>query len=255
MNSYDLFARLYHLEHSDVQEDVAFYQNFALRCDGPILELGCGTGRVSLALAQAGFDVTGVDSSSAMLAMARAHAADAGLSAQLRLEQCDVRALLFERRFALAIYPLNGFLHLLTSEDQLSALRNVCRALLPGGLLILDLANPHAVLVSDVDGHLIHRGHFRSPEGRAISSFSCTQTDLATQVQHLTLFYDEVDDDGTVHRTTVETDLRFVYRYEMAGLLRQAGFVVDAVYGTYDLDPYETDSGLMLVVAYKEPSD
>ena len=77
------------------------------------------------------------------------------------------------------------------------------------------------------------------------------RTDLANQVQEMTLFYDTVGyQDGVVRRTVAEMDLRFVYRYEMVGLLEQAGFEVDAVHGSYDLDPYESDSGIMLFVAH-----
>jgi len=251
MSSYDLFARLYDLEHEHFTEDVGLFRNFAARCDGPVLELGCGTGRVSIALAKAGSDVTGVDDSTAMLALAQSHAVDAELPARIRFGLCDVRSLEVEERFALAIYPLNGFLHLLTVKDQLSALRGVYQALLPGGLFIVDLPNPHTVFSPDVDGQLVLRRRFQSPDGPSISSFTSTQTDMANQIQHLTLIYDSVDGDGIVHRSTVEMDLRFVYRYEMVGLLRQVGFKVDALYGTYDLDPYETDSPLMLFVAHR----
>lgn len=259
-SEYDLFARLYDLEHRHFTEDIDFYRNFALRCDGPVLELGCGAGRVSLALARAGFDVVGVDNSAAMLALASAHAAKAGLSDQTRMEQIDVRAPDFARRpgfadrFALAIFPLNGFLHLLTVADQLSALRNAWRALMAGGFTIVDLPNPHVAFTPALDGQLLHRRTFRSPEGHTISSWSSAQTDLAAQVQHMTLLYDEVLADRTVHRTTVELELRFPYRYEMTALLRQAGFQVDAVYGSYGLGPYQADSRIMLFVAYK-PAD
>ena len=251
MSNYDLFAHLYHLEHGDLQEDIELYRNFATRCDGPVLELGCGTGRVSVALAQGGFHVTGVDNSAAMLALAQTHVADSGSSERVRLEKADVRSLALESHFALAIYPLNGFLHLLADEDQLAALQGAYRALLPGGFLVVDLPNPHAVFAPATDGQLMLRRRFPSPDGTMISSFTTTQTDLASQVQHLVLLYDQVNDHGVVYRTTVEIDLRFVYRHEMAGLLRQAGFKVDAVYGTYDLDPYEADSPIMLFVAYR----
>ncbi len=251
MSSYDLFARLYDLEHRDFQDDVELYCNFAERCDGRVLELGCGTGRVTLALAKAGFDVMGVDDSAPMLALARTHAADAGLSERVRLEQIDVRALEFDGQFALAIFPLNGFLHLTTVSDQLSALHNIYRALLSGGLLILDLPNPHAVFTPSADGQLVFRRRLRLAEGHSLFSFASTQTDLGSQIQSLTLIYDEVGGDGVVCRTTIETELRFVYRYEMVGLLRHVGFQVDAVYGSYDLDPYEGDSHIMLFVAHK----
>jgi ubiquinone/menaquinone biosynthesis C-methylase UbiE len=251
MNNYDQFARLYDLEHRDFLEDIELYRNFAVRCDGPVLELGCGSGRVCVALAQAGIEVTGVDSSSAMLALAGAYAAEAGLQSRIRLQQADVRKLAFEAQFALAIFPLNGFLHLLTFPDQIAALQSAYRALMPGGFLIVDLPNPHTVFTPQTDAQFLLRRRFRSPDGGAIVSFTSSQTDLAEQCQRLTLFYDEVGDQGIVRRTTTETDLRFVYQHEMVLLLEQAGFAVDAVYGNYDLDPYETGSGLMLFVAFR----
>ena len=112
MSSYDLFARLYDFEHADLQDDIGLYLEFAARCDGPVLELGCGTGRVSLALVEAGHRVTGIDNSSAMLVLARLHAAAAGVSAQVLFRHEDVRSLDVEASFALAVFPLNGFLHL-----------------------------------------------------------------------------------------------------------------------------------------------
>lgn len=251
MSSYDLFAPLYDLEHADLADDIGMYLNFAARCDGPVLELGCGSGRVSVALAKAGFDVTGIDESAAMLALAREHAADAGVAARVRLQQCDVRRFTVAARFALAIYPLNGFLHLTSGDDQRAALGNIREALLPGGLLIVDLPNPHTTLVPGLDGQMILRRRFRSPEGHTWLSMTSTQTDLADQVQHLLLAYERVDDEGIVHRVTAQMDLRFVYRYEMEYLLNQAGFRLDDVYGTHDLDPYEGDSPNMVFVAFR----
>lgn len=251
MNDYDQFARLYDLEHRDFLEDIELYHNFAMRCDGPVLELGCGSGRVCLALAQAGLKITGVDSSPAMLALAGAYAAEAGLESRVRLQHQDVRELAFEEQFALAVFPLNGFLHLLTLPDQLAVLQSAYRALMPGGFLIIDLPNPHTVFTAQTDAQFLLRRHFQSPDGGAVTSFTSAQTDMAEQCQRLTLVYDEVNDEGVVRRTTVETDLRFVYQHEMALLLDRAGFAVDAVYGTYGLDPYEADSSLMLFIAYR----
>ncbi len=251
MNDYDQFARLYDLEHRDYDHDIALYVNFAQRCDGPVLELGCGSGRVCLALAQAGLDVVGIDSSPAMLSLARARAAASGIAKMVQLEEADVCALTFQDQFALVLYPLNGFLHLLTAEDQLAALRCAYRALMPGGFLIVDLPNPHAVFDPRTDGQVYLRRRFSSLEGQAIASFTQAQTDLAAQRQLLTVWYDETDGEGSVRRTMVETELRFVYRHEMALLLQEAGLALDAVYGTYELDAYDASSELMLVVAYR----
>jgi SAM-dependent methyltransferase len=170
---------------------------------------------------------------------------------RVRLEQLDVRDLDWTERFDLALYPLNGFLHLTTASDQLSALCNIHRALLPGGFLLIDLPNPHTVFTPVVDGQLGVRRRFPSEDGRPITSLISTQTDLAEQIQRLQLFYDEVGGDGLVCRTSVEMELRFVYRYEMVHLLWRAGFEVDAAYGSYGLDSYEGDSPIMLFVAHK----
>jgi hypothetical protein len=167
------------------------------------------------------------------------------------LERVDVRTLDWAARFALAFYPLNGFLHLTTVADQLTALRAIHRALLPGGFLLVDLPNPHTVFSPAADGQLYVRRHFLSAQGQAITSLISTQTDPAEQIQQVTLVYDETGAEGIVRRTTVEMELRFVYRYEMVGLLCQTGFEVDSVYGSYDLDPYEGDSPIMFFVAHK----
>jgi SAM-dependent methyltransferase len=251
MSEYDQFARLYDLEHCDLREDVAFYLHLAERCDGPVLELGCGTGRVCLALAGAGHEVTGVDRSRGMLEIARDRLAESDLAARLRLQQQDVRRMAFPAQFALALFPLNGFLHLLTADDQLSALRNIRRALLPGGVLVLALPNPHAVLAPHSDGQLLLRRRFSTEAGLSAACFTIAETDLAAQRQRLTLIYDETGSDGLVSRTTAETELRFVYRYEIVHLLRRAGLALDAVYGSYDLDAYEADSQILLVLAYR----
>jgi SAM-dependent methyltransferase len=251
MSDYDLFAHLYDLEHRDFDEDLDLYLNFAARCEGSVLELGCGTGRVALALAQAGLDVVGIDESASMLELARVRVAEAGLGERVQLHHLDVLEMTWPARFALAVWPLNGFLHLSDRAAQARALRTVHRALLPGGFLIVDLPNPHVAMNPLSDDHLVMRRTIRTPQGEVVTSLVSTRTDLASQVQQLTLLYDSVGcQDGLVRRTAAEMDLRFAYRYEMSGLLEQAGFAVDAVHGSYDLDPYESDSPIMLFVAH-----
>ena len=251
MSDYDLFAQLYDLEHRDLDDDLELYRNFAARCDGPVLELGCGTGRVALALAQAGFDVVGVDTSRSMLELAQARVVKAGVGDRISLEHLDVREVAWSERFALAIWPLNGFLHLSERADQSLALRRVQRALLPGGFFVVDLPNPHVAFAPQSDDHLVVRRTFQTARGDLVTSLVSTRTDLARQMQRMTLLYDTVGcQDGIVRRTAAEMELRFVYRYEMVGLLKEAGLEVDAVHGSYDLDPYESDSPIMLFVAH-----
>lgn len=251
MSDYGPIARFYQAEHAELVGDIELYRNYALRCDGAVLELGCGSGRVAVPLAQSGLSVTGVDLDPTMLQLARDRVKQAGVDTLVRLDLADVRTLALSERYSLAIFPLNGFLHLLTVRDQLDALRCIHGALLPGGLLIVDLPNPHVVLAPDRDGQILLRHRFLSPDAGSVCSWTTTRTDMAVQTQHLTLSYDETRPEGSLRRTTVEMDLRFVYRYEMEGLLRASGFVVDDVYGSYDLDPYLDESENMVFVAYR----
>lgn len=206
ISDYDCFARLYDLEHAGFDADLALYRHFARRCGDPVLDVGCGTGRVALALARAGSRVVGIDTSQAMLDIAHARVREAGLSRRVDLLYRDVCELELESRFALAVFALNGFLHLLTVQAQRAALRNIARALLPGGVLIVDLPNPHTVFSPDHDGTSLLRSHFALPEGGEAWCFVNAQTDLVAQIQHLTLTYDEMAAEGTLFELPDQAD-------------------------------------------------
>jgi len=145
MNPLDAIAPFYDLDFGGLQDDLDFYLNWARSEGSPILEVGCGTGRVLTYLAQAGFQVTGVDSSASFLEVARQKLTGT-LKKRTNLVQADMRQLALGREFSLAIVALNTFAHLTCLDDQLRALERIHRHLRPGGLLILDLGNPYGIL-------------------------------------------------------------------------------------------------------------
>src|SRR3990172_922944 len=128
-------AELFDLDYSDFTDDLPFYENLARRSDGPILELGVGTGRVAIHLAHARFEVWGIDVSDEMLARARCKA---DLVGRLRLLSGDMRDFELERTFDLIFAAFGTFHHLLTPEDQLACLSCIRRHLAPGGLFVCD---------------------------------------------------------------------------------------------------------------------
>ncbi|MEZ4771387.1 MAG: class I SAM-dependent methyltransferase [Caldilineales bacterium] len=250
MSDFDRFARFYDLDYDSFQEDVAMYLGFAERTGGPLLELGCGTGRLLLPLADAGFDVTGVDMSEQMLAIARAKLDAADLSEQVTLVQADMRDVRLEQRYRLAFIAINSFMHLTTMEDQLAALRTWRDALAPGGLLIIDVYNPNPQRLLEADGRVEMQGRWFDPDTGATVMKHFTRTlDDARQLQHVLFIYDEVLPDGTVRRTLAPFQARYLYRFEGELLLDKAGFTPEQVYGSYDLDPYASDSERMIFVA------
>jgi len=147
---YDLRADL-HISGSPVDGDVEFYRELARGAGGPILDVGCGTGRVAIELARDGHAVLGVELSAAMLAIAERRRAELPYEAAARLElaQADMTTLSLAREFALIITPFRSFQALLTQEAQRSALSAMRSHLRSGGHLVLDLFDPARMVRSN----------------------------------------------------------------------------------------------------------
>ncbi len=123
MTLYDRIASIYDPWSRSVTEDVEFYVERALAAGGPVVELAVGTGRIAIPVARAGVDVIGVDSSPAMLEVARAAAEDAGVSDRVDLRLGDLREPPVQERVALVICPFRSLLHMETEDEKLRALR------------------------------------------------------------------------------------------------------------------------------------
>ncbi len=252
MEEFDVYARFYDLDYGDLEADLFMIEQFAARCGSPILELACGTGRVLLPLARQGYQVTGVDISAAMLAVARRKVQAEGLADRVTLVQGDMRELDLDGRFNLAIVAVNSFMHLLTTDDQLAALARIRQHLNPGGLLLLDLFHPDLNRLLDFRGQVALEKVMTDPEtGHRLMRFHTQTVDLGRQTIDVAFIVDEVDGEGGVRRTLFPFSIRYLFRYELELLLRHAGFEVEAVYGSYDLDEFGSDSEKMIAVAQR----
>jgi SAM-dependent methyltransferase len=245
---YDVLAPYYDLISAGDGTDVPLYAGLARRSAAPVLELGVGTGRVAVALAREGLTVYGVDASEAMLARARAKAAAAGVT--LRLERADLCAYRFVERFGLIVCAADSFLHLCTAERQIAALRLAGSHLAPGGALVLDLPAFAGGWWEWEPGvrplELVWSG--TGPNGRPVQYFTTFTADPADQRRHVTHIVDEIGANGLVRRVTADFDLRFIFPAELPLLVAAAGLHLDAVYGGYDLEPFDTDAQRMIAV-------
>ncbi len=248
MADYAPFAAVYDLFYADFDDDLEMYLGFADRTGGAILEIGSGTGRVSIALAGEEHRATGVELSDEMISIARKKIGASGLSNQVNLIQADMRRFTLNDHFGLVIVPLNTFLHNLTLDDQLSALNSIKKHLTPNGLLVLDCFLPDPANADDRRLILQRSVIDRATESTAQLFLSRT-TDWANQRQDITYFIDQTDRSGQVQRTVFSTSFRFIYRNEMQLLLKQGGFDLKEVYGSYELDPFDAASDKMIVVA------
>ena len=248
-NPFDAIAPFYDWEHAAYDVDVAMYLDFARRTGGPILEVACGTGRLTRPLLELGERVVGVDTSAEMLARARQALDAAGLLGAATLHRMDVRHLALAERFPLAIFGLDSFGLLLTPADQLAALARIRQHLVPGGLLIVDVANGNRRGGEATDELQVQHAGPDPETGREVSKWTARTTDLGAQLDRFTYFYDEIAEDGTVRRRTASLELRYFGRFELELLLERAGLRVEALYGDYDLAPYTGDAGRLVAVA------
>ncbi|MEM8534893.1 MAG: class I SAM-dependent methyltransferase [Chloroflexota bacterium] len=248
---FDAFVRYYDADYGTFTDDFFFYQELARRTDGPILELMCGSGRLLQPLLTSGHTVVGIDISSALLNLAQKKLNQLNTS-QARVVQGDIRNALPHGPFALAIIAINSFMHLDSTTDQLQVLHNMYEVLRPGGLVVLDLFNPDPHELLRQSGQLVLDKTFTLSHDICVQKWVSQSVDFATQTSQVMFMYDEISQVGNVHRTMLPFTMRWLYRYELEHLLARAGFVVEQVYGSYDLEEYTTESELMLTVARKK---
>jgi SAM-dependent methyltransferase len=237
--------------------DIAFWTAVAVESGGPVLEIGCGTGRVLIPTARAGIEIVGLDLSSSMLAICRRKLADepADVRARITLVESDMRDFQLRREFALATMPFRPFQHLITAEEQIACLETVHRHLAPGGRLILDLFNPSLPFLVDESrsGEYGDEPEFIMPDGRrVVRRFRNARRDWLAQVQDAELIYHVTHPDGRQERLVHAFPMRYLFRYEAEHLLARCGFRIEALYADYDRRPYGvTYPGELIFVAGK----
>jgi SAM-dependent methyltransferase len=246
---YAPFAEYYDLEYDAFGADLDFYRQFAREANGPILEIGCGTGRVLRALTDLGLPLAGVDNSAAMLRRARSR-----LPGDVNLVLGDVRCLtpaqLPDAPYWMAFSAINSWLHLPDVESQLRALRALRAVVVSGGLLLLDLMVPEPHYLAALDGRLACEFSTTFPNGDRLDKFVSRTHDLHTQTIQTSVYFDRAHaDSGQVRREVGRYDTRYLHRFELEHLLVRAGWRLISLYGSYELDPYGADAERMLALA------
>ncbi len=250
---YEPIARFYDAENAEMTEDLALYSALLAEYGGPVLDVGCGTGRVMLHLAAEGARVVGIDRSPAMLEHSRRKlASQPHLKRRVTLVEGDVLDASLSGPFKLILMTYNGFLHFATQAGQLAALRRFCALLADDGLLVLDLPNAGEAFATQDDGALVLERTFTEPEsGHRVMQQSVSALDRAAQQLHITWIYDEILDDGTVQRTLAPLVLRYILPGEMDLMLAAAGLRRVEYYGEYEQGPFVDGCSRMIVLAEK----
>src|SRR4051812_25448728 len=249
---WDAYAPFYDWENAQTlgRRDVAFWRRVASRAGGPVLELGCGTGRVSAPLAKAGVDLVGIDRSAPMLARARGQirrSSNPKILTSLRLVRGDIRFLPFgDETFPMVIAPYGILQSLIRPKDLSATLASVARVVVPGGTFGIDLV-PDVPKWREYENRVQLRGRAR---GAQITLIESVRQDPK---RHLTTFLQTYVERRGAQTREHRFDLTFrtLTVRQMTGQLERAGFRVDAVLGDYRGRPWDDRADVWIMMAKK----
>lgn len=226
---YDAIAALYDPWSRSVTEDVAFYVAEARKEGGPVVELGVGTGRIAIPIAQTGIHVIGVDSSREMLAACRLRAEEEGVAELLDLRFGDLRRPPVEKPVSLVICPFRSFLHLADDGERTEALTAVRAALRPGGRFVFDVFAPKPDDIIETHGRWLER----EPGIYELAEWDESARTLTLSIR------------GPSSEATM--GLSWISCEEWQQLLEETGFKVEACYGWFDRTPFRGGEDMVFV--------
>ncbi len=244
-------AELYDVLFSDLGFDRDFYLDLARKAGRPVLEVACGTGRILIPCLQSGIDIDGLDLYPSMLDVLRRKAA--GLGFTPRLYAADMRNFTLLRRYGLIFIAFNGFVHNLTTEEQLQTLSGCREHLLPDGDLVFNVFFPGLEIIAGPQGVPVLELEVHHPRtGLPVRIYDTRTLNRIEQIQHSRVEIQELDGEGRVAVSHLsETDMRWIFKPEMELLLRAAGFSRWRICGGFDGHPLASENDLMVVFAQK----
>lgn len=219
-----------------------FYLSVARASSGAVLELACGTGRLTIPIAQAlahdaARPVTGLDLSPTMLDAARRKATDAGVDVEL--VQGDMRTFSLGRRFGTIFVAFNSLLHLTTNDALGDCFARVREHLAPNGAFAFDVFNPSIQSIARAPDERTTQTRLPDPELGEIHVETTVNYDAATQVNHATW---HLSAPGRPNYLTIPLHLRCIFPQELPMLLAANGFRLEKRYGDFGDEPFTSES-------------
>ncbi|MFN3199058.1 MAG: class I SAM-dependent methyltransferase [Bradymonadia bacterium] len=245
----------YDYEYKSRTEDVRWYVDRYLDADGPVLELGVGTGRVALPAVKAGADVTGLDLAQKMLERleARRMRLPKARRPHLRAFRADMRHFALDQKYATISCPFNAFQHLYTREDAEQCLACVRDHLEPGGVFLLDVLMPDMEYLAEPAFKRKQGIRFKHPTHEAFYVYSEQAAfDATTGLHHMQFLYDKSDERPEAAKAPPHFMLQLTHRYwfptELVSMLHYNGFEILMHYGDFEGDDLTKDAESQVLV-------
>ena len=255
-NLYRNTAWLYDLDNRDiVSDDIPFYVDYAKQQNGEILELACGTGRVSLVLAREGFNITGLDLSNEMLDVFRQKLDNEpqSIKDRINLVHCNMAKFKFDKKFALIISPFRAFVSLTDDNDISSALNCIREHLTDDGIFIVNMFNPRPVMdESWCYPETVQWERLDESTGNyVVKKTSGDKIDTENRIIYASLAYEVTDKDGNISRHLESLKLKYFYEHQLQTVIEKAGLTVKEKFGWYDKTTIEQTKRELIFVCGK----
>jgi SAM-dependent methyltransferase len=234
----------YDLINQELNSDILFYLKQIQRVGDPVLELACGTGRIAIRLAEAGYDVTGIDISQSMLRWAQKKAEKS--RRKIAFYCGDIRSFYIKKRYNLIIFPFNSIAHLHEFAEISESFNCARQHLSNSGIFVTDYFNPNLnVLLRDPNKRYPVTAYFDPVKLQKITVTENNIYDSASQVNFINWYF---MNESTCQERIKKLNMRIIYPQEMEALLVHAGFTVFAKYGDYNEAAFAANSSKQIII-------
>ncbi|MBI4721665.1 MAG: class I SAM-dependent methyltransferase [Candidatus Stahlbacteria bacterium] len=237
-------GRYYDIQNKDFVDDISFYLHKIKNYGEPVLELACGTGRITIPMAEQGIQITGLDISEPMLAQAKRKAE----RIDIEWVKADCRDFKLSKKFNLIFVPFNSIAHIHDLESIKSCLSYVKMHLKDNGRFIIDIFNPCLNILTRDPSNRYPVAEYPDPDGKGNVVITENNVyDSATQINYIKWYYKI----GNQAKEIVEElNLRMFYPQEIDAILYYNGLMIEDKFGNYDETPFMSTSPKQIIVCY-----
>ncbi|WP_042475658.1 class I SAM-dependent methyltransferase [Bacillus ndiopicus] len=228
--------------YGNYQDDLLYILEYASGIEKPIIELACGTGRLTIPMAKSGLNMVGIDLHGGMLNRAKQKAAQEQLT--INFEQQDCTALDLAFKSPLIFMTGNSFQHFLTNPSQDLLFHSVKKHLLPKGQFIFDTRNPNIAELSVVNEY---EESYVNNDNQTVLEKHFEEYNHDTQILYCVTETEIIESGQLIHTAKDSISLRYVFPLELHRLLESHGFELINLYGSWKKDAFTKDSISMVV--------
>lgn len=241
---HDKFAPLYDYFQKGVAGDIEFYLDYFKNFKGKILEVGAGTGRITIPLLRRGLNVTALDVAPRMLRILKEKSKKQKLP--VKTVCADMRKFKLRDKFNAIIITFRAFQHMYSVDDQLNALKSIKEHLKPDSILIFDVYTPSFKYIQRGDWQWRKDENIKLPRVKGIVKIDCrNRYDMAEQMMYQEYRFNYPNG----KKQLIPLQMRFFFRFELEHLLSLAGFEIKNLYGDFKKNKFESGSPEMIWVA------